>query len=245
MVDEVEYIDDSDEVLKDELTHRITAVNIEEKNYEDRYETNTKNFNPIDLIIESPEETALKRRASLNENPNMEFIDAIRMVENNLDRKLNKEEYIAACDSYATILAERDEEKKANFSGKYDINPIKKEKYKEMLLNNRPVTNVAKEIFEIYEKSMIKPIIDAYKDTVENEPKVIEIKRKDRVNTHYKGKCRIASDEGGKVIVIDHKKDIDLLRMKYRQEWIETKYPKVKDMGVDRMYRDEEDDEFV
>jgi hypothetical protein len=211
----------------------------------DAHITDTKDYDPNKISIESPEEVENKYIYYKNNNPNVEFSEVIKTIEDNLNRRLTDEEYIKACDSYATILVERDEKKKSSFNGKYEINPIKKEKYKELLLNNRPVTNALKELLDTYEQSMIKPIVEAYKQAVSNEPGVIELKgSKKRVNTHYKGKCRIASDESGKVVIIDHKKDIDLLRMKYRKEWIEKRFPDVVDADS-MMLKEDDDGEFV
>jgi hypothetical protein len=250
-MDDIEYIDEDDEISTKNL---VKSLSRGKEPGEDslkvidgepiRYRTNTKDYDPTMVVITSPEEIKAQNDTYSKENPNGEFSQALSLIEKKIDRNLTSEEYVAACDSYATILAERDEEKKASFNGTYDINPVKKEVYKEMLLKNEPVENVTKQMFSNYEKSVIKPIIDTYKEVLQNEPRVIELKNNARVNTHFKGRCRIASDESGKVIIIDNKKDVDLLRMKYRQEWIERRYPNIKDMEAGVIMREDGEDEF-
>jgi hypothetical protein len=247
---DIEYIDEDDDMskkilskaLSKEIDAKILPLSISDK--EKIYKTDTKDYDPTMVVITSPEEIRKQDEAHNKENPNGEFSQALDVIEKRLSRKLTDEEYIAACDSYATILTERDEEKKANFAGKYNINPVKKEVYKEMLLNNKPIENITKQMFESYEKSVIRPIIETYEETLKNEPKVIELKNDARINTHFKGKCRIASDESGKVVIIDNKKDVDLLRMKYRKEWIEKRYPNIKDIEAGIMMREDGEDEF-
>jgi hypothetical protein len=221
---DIEYEDetvvqDSDNVLK---THELLDIN-DDLN---KYKTNTKNIDVTTFTIISPEEVdKIAEQEELN-NPNPEFTQALKDIEKMNSKPLSKEEYFKAANAYATILAERDEEKKKNYEGKYDINPIKKDKYLELILTNKPVTNAFAETMKDYENSVIAPLIQAYEQAQKEDANaVLELKRKNRINLRYKGKCRIASDEGGKIIIIDNKNDVDLLRMKYRKEWIEKKYP--------------------
>jgi KaiC/GvpD/RAD55 family RecA-like ATPase len=219
---------------EDELVKKITHI------------TTTKEYDTSKLIVISPEEVQAQHERNERDNPNPEFTDALKEIVRRNNRKLTKEEYIKACDSYATILAERDEEKRKNYEGKYIINPIKKETYLKLLLENKPVENAFRDSMKEYENVMVDSVINAYEKAKENELKVLEVnpssKKNNRVNLRYNGKCRIASDEGGKVIIIDNKNDVDLLRMKYRKDWIDKKFPNEINPTA---YRNEDDDEFV
>jgi hypothetical protein len=237
---EIEYEDE------EATTQDNNKLNVHETNEskEDRlinHITNTKNYDPTKFNIISPEKATEEIEREMLNNPNPEFSQAIQNIEKATNRILTKEEYIKAADTYATILAERDEEKKKNYEGKYEINPIRKEKYFELLLNNIPVTNALAESMKTFENSLIAPLMDALEKSKKDEVNVLELKKKARVNLRYKGKCRIAADEGGKVIIIDNKNDVDLLRMKYRKEWIEKKYPEVKNQQITNVL---ENDEF-
>jgi hypothetical protein len=217
---EFEYVDDDE--LENELAH--TGKDIVEAD-PSRYVTNTRIYNSMKFEIISPEEVERAHQAEIASNPNQEFKDVIDIIEKNNNKKLTKDEYVKVAESYATILAERDEERKKNYEGKYQINPIKKEKYFQMLLDNKPIENAIRELVRDYENSIIDPLEKAFEEAQKNETNVLEVKKNRPINFHYKGKCRIASDEGGKVIVIDNKNDVDLLRMKYRKEWIEKRFP--------------------
>jgi hypothetical protein len=206
------------------------------------YFTDTKGYDPTKFDIVSPEQVEEENRREEISNPNPEFSEAINELEKKFNRKLTEKEFLKAADTYATILAERDEEKKAKLEGKYEINPIKKELYFKMILEKEPLTNAFAITMKNYEDQIIEPIIDEMEKVKNNKLKVIEMKRNDPVNLHFDGKCRIASDEGGKVIIIDNKNDVNLLQMKYRKEWIDKKYP---DEVKLKTPISEDDDEFV
>jgi hypothetical protein len=238
---EIEYEDD--EVVKSptnklEIQKVISDLDMEKFNHV----TNTKDYDPTRFDIISPEEATIEIEQEERKNPNQEFTTAIKDIVKIKNAPLTKEEYIKAADAYATILAERDEEKKKNYEGKIDINPIKKETYLNLLLSNKPVTNALAESMKMYEDSIINPIMNALEKAQKEKATALELKKNKRVNLRYKGKCRIATDEGGKVIIIDNKNDVDLLRMKYRKEWIDKRYPEeIKGKASTNML---EDDEF-
>jgi hypothetical protein len=223
---EIEYEDEYEDIEQQgDIKLKIHGIAESDKDRLINHVTNTKDYNPNKFDIISPEDIMRQIEREEKNNPNPEFTQAIHELEKIKNSPLSKEEYIKAADSYASILAERDEDKKKNYEGKYQINPIKKEKYLELILTNIPVTNAFEESMKTYENSLIKPLEDAFEKAQKDENTVIEMKRNTRVNMRYKGKCRIAVDEGGKVIIIDNKNDVDLLRMKYRKEWIEKRYP--------------------
>jgi hypothetical protein len=221
---EIEYEDEEVVQTKDNKLKIEKAPQIDDKNL-DNYITDTKNYDPTKFNIISPEETVIEYEKDQINNPNPEFSLAIKELEGITKRPLTKEEYIKAANTYATILTERDEEKKKNYEGKYEINPIKKDIYLDLILNNKPVSTAFEQSMKEYENNMIAPLMKSFEEARQNELKVLELKKKARVNLRYKGKCRIAADEGGKVIIIDNKNDVDLLRMKYRKAWIEKRFP--------------------
>jgi hypothetical protein len=204
--------------------------------------TNTKKYDVTKLEIISPETVTNENTLQELDNPNPEFSEALKELVKKYKRPLTKEEYIKACDGYATILAEKDEENRKNYEGKYQINPINKERYLKLLLENKPVIGAFRESMKEYENAMVNSVLEAYEKAKENEMRVMEMKGKNRVNVRYQGKCRIASDESGKVVIIDNKNDVNLLRMKYRKDWIDKKFP---DEINPKVVRQEDDDEFV
>jgi N-methylhydantoinase A/oxoprolinase/acetone carboxylase beta subunit len=236
-----EYIDD--EVLEKANSQ---GINIENNNVDDKIKhiTNTKGYDPTRFVVISPEEV-MKEHERLAADPNPEFTKILNDVEKSKSRRLTKEEYLKACDMYAGVLAERDAEKTKTYEGKLQINPLKKEQYFRMLLDDKPVTNAAQEAMKTYENEMVRAVGEAYEHAKKHEAKIIEIKenRRDRINLRFKGKCRIASDESGKVVIIDNKDDVNLLRMKYRKEWIDKRYSPVINAPV--VNNKEDEDDFV
>jgi hypothetical protein len=237
-----DYIDEDDVTLVLDKKEIIIDNNLK-KDLDNKlaYVTNTKNYDTMKFDIISPEELENESERRETNNPNPEFYDSIKYLEDMYQRQLTKEEYLKACDTYATILVERDEEKRKNYEGHYQINPIKKERYFKLLLQNKPVDTAFQESMKEYEGVMVDSVLSAYNEAKEKEMKVLNMKDNNRVNVRYKGKCRIAVDEGGKVVVIDNKNDVNLLRMKYRKEWIDKHYP---DIDKPIAIRPDEDDEF-
>jgi hypothetical protein len=235
---EVEYIDDED--IPGKIVDREFSIHNEEELV--KYQTNTKNYDATKFSVISPEEIEHEELKEEYENPNPEFSQALSDLEKSAKRKLTEEEFLKVADAYAAILVERDEEDKIKYKGKYEINPIKKELYLKMILEREPVEKAFQKSMKNYEEQMLVPLVKEIEETKKNELKVIEMKRNNRVNIRYKGKCRIAADEGGKVIIIDNKNDVDLLHMKYRKEWIDKKYP---DAINPSLIRPDSDDEFV
>jgi hypothetical protein len=237
---EIEYIDD------EEVTNGIVGKEFQvyDENGQNMHITDTSRYDTTKFDVISPEEIDKENILEEINNPNPGFTNAVKRLGDILDRNLTEEEFLKVADTYATILAERDEENRANYEGKYEINPIKKDLYLGMLLNREPIENAFKKTMKKYEDQMIMPIVNAVENARKNEAKVIEIdlKRKKRINIRYKGKCRIASDEDGKVIIIDNKNDVNLLRMKHRKEWIDKRYnTSVPESSI----RPDDDDEFV
>jgi hypothetical protein len=237
-----DYIDD-DEI---EQTIDDTRLSVDkEKNEDDvqNHVTDTRRYDPTRFIVISPEEVMKINEEKSFKDANPGFTNILNNIRDSKNRPLTEEEYFKACDIYAGALAEIDEEKKKDYEGETKINPIKKDQYLRLLLENKPVSIAASETMRMYESDKVNEVEDAYKEAIRNESKVIEIKNGKRINFRYKGKCRIASDESGKVVIIDNKSDVDLLRMKYRQEWIDKKYP---DISTPKLIRkDDGDDDFV
>jgi hypothetical protein len=247
-VNEIEYIDEDvqDETAGKKPSNLSVASGLPQDGTDPyAYETNTKNFDPLYFEVISPEEVQKAHEAYESVNPNPEFHEAVALIEKANSRKLTRDEYVKAADSYAAILAERDEERRKTYEGKYNINPMVKQKILQLLLENKPAGTAMRELVRDYEDSMLAPLADALQEARGGERKTMEVKKnrqgKKLINIRYKGKCRIASDENGKVIVIDNKNDVNLLHMKYRKEWIDKKYP--NDVKGKQIRTD--DDEFV
>jgi hypothetical protein len=210
---ETEYIDD------DEYIDVDTVIKEEQKTLK----------KPLDegLIFIDPEKIEKKVKEQ-EKIANPEFNNVIISLEKEIKRPLTKQEYFKACEIYATILVEQDNKYKNDFEGKIRINPIHKERYVKMLLNNQPVKDAFRIAMEEYEGEQVEDISKEYDKFIKNYSNEINIKEGKRINLKYKGKCRIASDRGGKVIIINNKKDVDLLQHKYRIDWLNKKYPQIK-----------------
>jgi hypothetical protein len=235
---ETEYYYDED--IPGEVGEKELSTYSEEDILSHRTDTSKYDETKFDVI--SPEEVMDEEAKENNDNPNPEFTKAITDLEKSIDRQLTQEEFLKVAETYATILVERDEEDSTRYKGEYEINPVKKELYLKMILEKEPVEKAFQKSMKSYEDQMLLPLVMEIEEAQKNELKVIEMKSNNRVNVRYKGKCRIAADEGGKVIVIDNKNDVDLLHMKYRKEWIDKKYPEAANPA---MMRIEDDDEFV
>jgi hypothetical protein len=236
-----DYIDD--EEIEQAINNTKLPVD-RQKNEDDivTHITDTKRYDPTQFIVISPEEVMKMNEEKSSGDANPGFTKILNDIKQSKNRPLSRDEYFKACDVYAGALAEIDEEKKKDYEGATKVNPIKKEQYLRLLLENKPVSEVASETMKMYESDKVNEVEHAYKDAIKSESKVIEVKNGKRINLRYKGKCRIASDESGKVVIIDNKSDVDLLRMKYRQEWIDKKYPNITTPIMIR--KDDGDDDF-
>jgi hypothetical protein len=224
---ETEYVDDDEYINVDTI---IT-------------EQQSRVKKPFDegLIFINPEEIEKKVKEQ-EKIANPEFNNIIVSLEQDLNRPLTEQEYLKTCNIYAAILIENDNKHKKEYEGKINISPIQKERYVKMLLNNQPVKDALRIVMEEYEDEQVQDVTREYDKFIKNHSSEINVKEGNRINLKYKGKCRIASDKGGKIIIIDNKKDVDLLQQKYRFDWLNKKYPQIKNMNTQVFKR--EDDEF-
>ena len=222
---------DSDDVPESKNTKNTvpTDLDVEQKmpeSVDDKgHVTDTSDYDSMEFEIVSPEDAvkqAEQKRASGPINP--EFVKSISILETKLGRKLSDKEYDDACRKYATVLCERDEYAKNKYCEKVMVNPRNCEIYYQLIKHNRPITSMTEVAMRSYEDTMIAPIAELMKIHSSCPPEPIEIKEGERVNIRHGGKVRIAEDQGGRVIVIDNKRDVALLHMKQRQDWIDKNF---------------------
>jgi hypothetical protein len=228
--DDLDYMDDEEFVKTYGMPDPITIAPSIDSPDGKGHITDTKGYDPTKLPIISPEEIETTYDRS-NQDANPEFDNAVRSLEQQYGRSLTGDEFKAACHTYATVIAEREEKYRDHYEGEATTNRRNVAVYEKYLLEGKPIISGYKTMMTEFEDSMASPVVNALTTHLKNKEKVIEIKAGQRVNIHYDGKVRIASDNDGKVIVIDNKKDVNLLRMKYRKEWIEKKFPTVTSLN--------------
>jgi hypothetical protein len=194
------------------------------------HETDTKNYTRFDEALITPEIAEQEERVRQNkvqtelvkEYANPVFAQAVRQVEDKLHRKINYDEFDKMCKTYAAELANADARTR-----KTDPNPVDYQTYYDQLIQNKKVVPLYKIYAQRLEQSKVDEIgslLDQAKADINGSHLVL--KAGSSVNVHHKGKVTFEDDEKRRRITIDNKRDVELLHMKLRKEYIDKKYPK-------------------
>lgn len=209
--------------------NNLTAEEKELKNKLE-HETNTVNYDRIEECLITPEEVeaaeAKKRRQAeldeVKEYANPVFAQAVKQVEDKLGRKINYDEFDKMCQTYAAELANADARTKRR-----DPNPLDYNNYYNQLIQNKKVIPAYKSFangLESQKVDEISNLLDSAKAAGENSKLTLRVGS--NVNIRHKGKVTFEDTEKRRRITIDNKKDVDLLHMKHRQEFLDKKYSK-------------------
>lgn len=181
----------------------------------------------------SPEQDQKEwEQSELNERfSNPEFGQIVALFEKRLGREINYEEFDYLCQHYAIERAYTVARLKA---GKFvsdeeiQINPLKVRQFYKMLINNEPLETSYRNEMRTYEQQMIGPIeylLDQHK-RIQPEDIEVDVGNGKRVNIRHKGKVKlVGANNDCKYIRIDNEEDVKLLKMKYRQDWLDKRYP--------------------
>lgn len=231
--DSDEYIDDD---FDDDFSvnnferskNEIDTNNSEEANITNKinYKTDTSSYNPMNYQIISPEEAEEEnRRLKQNENViNEEYADpilgqAIRQIEDKLERKITYDEFEKLCKTYAAELVNKDAEIKGTEPSKSDY-----KLYYDTLIQNKKVVPAYLMRMQNYESSIVNEIDDLMKKHSKYAEKDLNIKLGNKVNIRHKGKVIIRDEIKSREYVINNENDVKLLHMKYREDWINKKF---------------------
>ena len=192
------------------------------------HETNTINYERIEDCLITPEEAteieiARRQKESIEEvkdYANPVFAQAVKQVESKLGRKINYDEFDKMCKTYAAELANADARTRNR-----DPNPIDYNTYYNQLIQNRKVTPAYKVYANKLEEDKVNEIselLQAAKSSGDNS--TLKLKVGSSVNMHHKGKVTFEDPSHRRRITIDNKRDVDLLHMKHRKEFLDKKY---------------------
>lgn len=201
------------------------------------HKTDTKNYNSFEFDIITPEEADKQSRQMFEHNvPNAspEYADpviaqAVYQIEHKLGRKINYDEFDKLCKTYAAELTNRD----AQYRGTGDEpNPIDYKLYYDTLIQNKKVKPAYEMRMTKYEDSLVTEIDQLMKNHLDFDSRDLHVARGDPINIRHKGKVFIRDEEHNQEIKIDNKKDVDLLRMKYRKDWLDKKHKHDIDLEI-------------
>jgi len=204
----------------------------EEKKLKEKleHETNTINYDRVEDCLITPEEAtqielARRRQEALDEvkeYANPVFAQAVKQVESKLGRKINYDEFDKMCQTYAGELAEADARTR-----KRPLNPIDYKTYYNQLIQNRKVVPAYKMYANRLESDKVNEIAGLLETAkAASEGSTLKLKAGSSVNIHHKGKVTFEDMERRRRITIDNKRDVDLLHMKHRKEFLDKKYSK-------------------
>lgn len=190
------------------------------------YKTDTSSYNPMDYQIISPEEAEEEnRKIELNKNiNNNEYADpilgqAIKQIEDKLERKITYDEFEKLCRTYAAELVNKDAEIRGTEPNKNDYNL-----YYDTLIQNKKVVPAYMIRMQNYESSIVNEIDDLMKKHSKYNENPLTIKLGNTVNIRHKGKVVIRDDNKSREYVINNDNDVKLLHMKYREDWINKRF---------------------
>lgn len=192
------------------------------------HETSTVNYERVDESLITPEEATkieIARRKQeekdlVKEYANPVFAQAVRQVEQKLGRKINYDEFDKMCQTYAGELAMADARTR-----KKDPNPVDYKTYYDQLIQNKkvvPAYKVYANKLEADKVNEISNLLDSAKAAAENS--TLKLKVGSSVNMRHKGRVTFEDTENRRRITIDNKRDVDLLHMRHRKEFLDKKY---------------------
>lgn len=221
-----EYVPQKQVEIKIEENDDIQTKNLKKKL---NHKTDTSSFNEMDYEIISPEEATAQSSSIFNgskDNVSNDYADpilarAVYQIENKLNRKINYDEFDKLCKTYAAELANRDAEYRNDGQ---PPNQIDFKLYYDTLIQNKKVQPAYKMHMQNYESSLVDEIGDLLDRHQVFDDRDIHVERGSPINIRHKGKVYIRDEEKNREIIINNKKDVELLHMKHRQEWLDKKY---------------------
>lgn len=223
------YVPKKTETFQIDKTDDEKTVDLKKKL---NHKTDTTSFNSMSYEIMSPEEATQQTEAMISardeEQTSKDYADpvlakAVYQVEKKFGRKITYDEFDKLCRTYAAELANKDAAYKNNGE---KANPIDYKLYYETLIQNKKVQPAYKMHMQTYENSLIDEIDDLLDRHREFDSRDIHVGKGDPINIRHKGKVYIKDEEKNREIIINNKKDVDLLHMRYREDWLEKKYKK-------------------
>ncbi len=196
------------------------------------HKTDTKEYNSFEFDIMSPENAnADSEKIFTFSTPDLELsvseeyadpviAQAVTQIESKVNRKITHDEFDKLCKTYASVLANRD----AWLRDMEAPNPIDYKMYYDTLIQNKKIKPAFEMRMSKLEDQMVGEIdrlMEAHKNF---DYRDLHVNKGTPVNVRHKGKVCIRDEEHNQEIKIDNKKDVDLLRMKYRKDWLDKKH---------------------
>lgn len=194
------------------------------------HKTDTRNYEANQLELVTPEEATkaaeeqkAKEAAALTKDyANPVFAQAVKQVEAKLGRKINYDEFDKLCMTYAGELAAADAR-----SRKQDLNPRDYEVYYNQLIKNKKVVPAYKIYANKLEADKAEEIANLLASAkASTDTATLKLKAGASVNIHHKGKVTFEDYEHRRRITIDNKRDVELLHMRRRKDFLDKKYAK-------------------
>ena len=257
--DDTNYIKDDDEYffnkrMKVPKTTIISndgkklSTEEEELNKKLSYETDTSNYKRFDELLITPEqanaEYSIKQREeemnSVKDYANPVFAQAVKQVESKLGRKINYDEFDKMCKTYAAELANIDAKTRNREPNLVDYNT-----YYNQLIQNKKIVPLYQVYAARLEQDKVDEIDKLYKEAkATTSGQQLYLKAGSSVNIRHKGKVTFEDLEKRRRITIDNKRDVELLHMKHRKEFIDKKYSKEIQEELGQISNEHENDGF-
>ena len=257
--DDTNYIKDDDEYffnkrMKVPKTTIISndgkklSTEEEELNKKLSYETDTSNYKRFDELLITPEqantEYSIKQREeemnSIKDYANPVFAQAVKQVESKLGRKINYDEFDKMCKTYAAELANIDAKTRNREPNLVDYNT-----YYDQLIQNKKIVPLYQVYAARLEQDKVDEIDRLYKEAkATTNGQQLYLKAGSSVNIRHKGKVTFEDLEKRRRITIDNKRDVELLHMKHRKEFIDKKYSKEIQEELGQISNEHENDGF-
>ena len=206
---------------KIDTNNRVEAISTNKVNHK----TDTSTYNPMEYELISPEEAEEEQRKLEQKNKikNEEYADpilgqAIKQIEDKFGRKITYDEFEKLCKTYAAELVNKDAEIRGTEPSKIDY-----DLYFNTLIQNKKVVPAYLIRMQNYENSIINEIDELMNKHIRYNEQDLNVKLGDKVNIRHKGKVVIRDEHKSREYVINNDNDVKLLRMKYRQDWIDKK----------------------
>lgn len=185
--------------------------------------TDTKDYDSTKMELISPEE--VESQFVDNENPNRAYADpvmdeAVKSVERRLGRKINYDEFDKMCKTYAAELVNADARLNKQQPNQQDY-----ELYYSQLIQNKKIEPKYKSYAKKYEQQKVDELYDLYlKAKKATDNSTLNVKLGSVINMRHKGDVEFEDSENRRTIKINNEKDVKLLHMKQRKDFLDKKF---------------------
>lgn len=226
------YSDDDEEYIDKINKKKNSVVDASPKsetpiNRKINHITDTSSYDSTEIELISPEEVE-KEYLNKNEFKVVDYADpvmdeAVKNVERRLGRKINYDEFDKMCKTYAAELVNADARLKNTQPNQQDY-----ELYYSQLIQNKRIEPKYKSYAKKYEQQKVDEIYALYEKTKQYTDNArLNVKLGTVVNMRHKGDVEFEDTKNRRTIKINNGKDVALLHMKQRKDFLDKKFGEV------------------